>query len=554
MRNNKFLAMNLTVLCFLALACGAGTDNRLEVVLTDVSSTASASVETLAVPVSLIAVANESAIDSSPAAPYAEMERPMITYLENVIPPCTATVGSELEPCVPGVPPILEPASSAGSLPGWLYFGIPSFTGMLLGEFDEYHPTWAPHIVIRGTVVPDTNRCGLYSKEFFDYFRDSVDVDSYDSFYLNSSTYFCFVEVRVNEYIVGDGPPELTVIMYRYFLDILYPEELPSSEELYTDSSNTISRYEGKEMIMFLGPIDTQAVEAWDILTYKRGWWFVQRKNGEPPRAVAWSIDRATTDELRSQLDLPLDELVRQIKEAAEERLVLTGGRIGVDPSLPMLVTDANKLQDFYQQTGAVYEGEGATVLPPPVPGDEDLDQSPTRTGEGQPDQNPPVPGEEETGPPPTDDATTTSTSTTQPQAEETTTTVAAGPEAESSTTSTGTTRPQVEDTTTTSAATPSDDGTTTTGTTRPQAEEAATTTSTVQPAVDSGATTVPAVDVETTQPQSETTSTTGTTQLPDEGTTTLPQTEDTIPTPASTTRPSAEGNAPSDAPAPGSA
>ena len=312
---------------------------------------------------------------------------------------------------------------------------------------------------------------------------------------------------------------------------------------------------------MFLGPIDTRAVEAWDLLAFKRGWWFVQRKNGEPPRAVAWSIDRATTDELRSQLDLPLDELVRQIREAAEERRVLTGGRIGVAPGLPMLVTDANKLQDFYQQTGAVYEGEGATVLPPPVPGDEDPGLPPTRTGEGQPDPDPPVPGEEEASPPPTDDvATTTSTGTTQPQAEETTTTaVSTGPEDEASTTttSTGITRPQVEDTTTTSTTTPPGGGTTTTGTTRPQAEESTTTTS-AQPGVDNGVTTVPAVDVDAAQPQAEeetTSTTTGTTQPTDEGTTTLPQAEDAIPTPTGTTQPSAEGDAPSsDAPAQGSA
>ena len=476
------------------------------------------------------------------------MARRPLSYLEEVIPSCVPIDGSDIDPCLPvKLPPVEIPSNVTTTA----FTKLDSFVYMLTGKD---FPLWTPHIVIRGTVIPDTNRCGLYPEAFFDYY---VPPDSsYDSSILDSSTYFCFVEVRVNEYIVGEGPPELTVIMYRYFLSSRYPESWPSIEELYTDASNTIPRYEGKEMIMFLGPIDTRAVEAWDILTFHRGWWFVQRKNGETPRAVAWSIDRATTDELRSQLDLPLDELVRQIKEAAEERLVLTGGRIGVDASLPMLVTDANKLQDFYRQTGAVYEGEGATVLPPPVPGAEDPELPPTRTGEGQPDPDPPVPGEEETSPPPTDDAaTTTSTGTTQPQAEETTTTTAAGPEDGETTTSTGTTRPQVEDTTTTST-TPSDEGTTTTGTTRPQAGETTTTTSTAQPGADNGATTVPAVDVDTTQPQAEeTTSTTGAVQPPDEGTTTLPQAEDTIPTPTGTTQPSDEGNAPSsDAPAPGSA
>ena len=66
---------------------------------------------------------------------------------------------------------------------------------------------------------------------------------------------------------------------------------------------------------------------------------------------------------------MPLDDLVREVKQAHENRLVITEGRIGVESFLPMLVTDANKLQDHYGAVGAVYEGEGATVLPPPVPG-----------------------------------------------------------------------------------------------------------------------------------------------------------------------------------------
>ena len=66
---------------------------------------------------------------------------------------------------------------------------------------------------------------------------------------------------------------------------------------------------------------------------------------------------------------MPLSELIPLIKEAAEERTAITGGRIGVHSSLPLLVTDANKLQDYYGAVGAVYEGEGATVLPPPAPG-----------------------------------------------------------------------------------------------------------------------------------------------------------------------------------------
>ena len=75
------------------------------------------------------------------------------------------------------------------------------------------------------------------------------------------------------------------------------------------------------------------------------------------------------TPEERNRFDLALSELVERIKEAAENRPAVTGWRIGEDPNLPLLVTDANRLQDFYRAAGAVYEGDGATVLPPPIPG-----------------------------------------------------------------------------------------------------------------------------------------------------------------------------------------
>ena len=454
------------------------------------------------------------------------MARRPLSYLEEIIPPCVPIDGSDIDPCLPVR---LPPVEILPNVTTTAFTRIDSFIYLLTGKD---FPPFTPHIVIRGTVIPDTNRCGLYPTYIFDY----METNSYDSFYLNSSAYLCFVEVRVNEYIVGEGPPELTVKMYRYFLYSRYPEEWPSIEELDTDASHKISRYEGKEMIIFLGPIDTRAVEAWSRRAYKRGWWFVQRKNNETPRAVAWSINRATTDELRRQLDMPLDELVRQIKEAAKERLTLTGGRIGFDSSLPMLVTDANKLQDFYQQTGAVYEGDEATVLPPPVPGAEEPEQPPTRTGEGQPDPDPPAPGEEETSPPPTDDATTTTTTGTTQPPDNTTTTL---PQTEETTTTTSTTQPEVDDTTPSSTTMPVGDTTTTTGTTQPETEETTETTGTTQPAANTG-TTVPAVDVDTTRPQTEgtTSSTTGTTQPLDEGTTTLPQAEDNVPSSDDTTSP----------------
>ena len=460
------------------------------------------------------------------------MTRRPVSYLEDIIPPCVPIEGSEVDPCLP---PILPRVESSIHVTTTALTKLYSYTDLLMGR--DISPYWTPHtrtphIVIRGTGKPDTNRCALYPVELFDYELDGSDEYRSPELYTNAWLYLCFMDIRVNEYIVGQGPPDLTVQMYIYgFLD-LDLEDWPTLEQEYYDvASRRISNYEGKEMILFLGTTDTLAVEAWSLFGYPTEWWFIQHSNDEV-RAVSWRIDWATTDELRSQLNLPLDDLVRQIKEAAEERLTLVEGRVGVDSPLPMLVTDANKLQELYGALGAVYEGEGATVLPPPVPGGDEPELPPTRTGEGEPDATTiPAPGDE-SSPTTTDDAPapSSSTTTTLPQAEDTSTTT--------TDVTTSTTLPQAEDTlpatTTTTVPTP-------TGTTQPQVEEPASTTTstTAVPSDDTTGTTLPQVE----DPVPTTTGTTvgsappptGTVQPPGDGEPSEPPAEDPDSAPAGT-------------------
>ena len=124
-------------------------------------------------------------------------------------------------------------------------------------------------------------------------------------------------------------------------------------------------------MILFLGSSRTATVESWHVVDRWRAKWYIQRE-GDEIRAVSsdiyWIVE-GYNDYLLSQVDMLLSELIPQIKKAAEERTAITGGRIGAHSSLPLLVTDANKLQDYYRAVGAVYEGDGAAVLPPPAPG-----------------------------------------------------------------------------------------------------------------------------------------------------------------------------------------
>lgn len=351
-----------------------------------------------------------------------------LLYLEEVIPPCVPVENSMIEPCPVGPPPQVSNVTvhSYNVLPDTLQ----TFTEYLVRS-----PAFIPHIVVRVTVLPGTSRCGIYPVVQPNYESDNPQLE--EILY-----YDCFVEVRVNEYIVGTGPPLLTLSIYQdAMIGSIADEEVGLNKELDRAMQNAPSRvasaYDGQELVLFLSVSYTTVVESW-VAANGGDRWFVQR-DGDEVRVVSDLIHWARTDEHRRRLDMPLVELVREVKQAAEERMVITGGRIGQNSSLPLLVTDANRLQDFFGAVGAVYEGDGATVLPPPVPGGDEPAQDPTRVGEDPPGatSSVSVPGGG-ASPPPTDDASPTTAGTTIPAS--TTTTTAAVPQVEDSSPSASTT------------------------------------------------------------------------------------------------------------------
>ena len=497
------------------------------------------------------------------------MKRPEPSYLEEIIPPCIPVAGSEQDPCMPGVPPIVETSSSAGSLLGWLYYDMPSFAEMLLGEIDdEYYPLGAPHIVVRGTVLPNTTRCELYPIRSFD-LNDWGFFEDWDE-------YHCFANVRINEYIVGEGPPELTISLHQNSMSLRdRRDDWPNIKDeiimndLNDPKTRTAEAYEGRELVMFLKPAGSISIETW-TLGWQFSMWFIQR-GGDEIRAVAPDIVNAINDEQRARLDLPLAELVEGLKQAAEERTTITGGRIGVNRSLPMFITDANKLADYYQVTGTkYYSSGGTTALPPPVPGEDDPDPGTIPTDEGTTVTSVPVPGEETTVPPSTDDAgltvgqdTTTTTGVTTTEA--TTTTEAETPVTTESTptvtttteatTTTTTTATEAETPVTTESAptvtTTVESTETTTTTTEPAPAETVTgtttTTTTVPIEEPSGEEVAPATD-EPPEPGEETetttslTTTTAATPVDGDGAPGM-ETTTTIPTDDDGTAPAHDGN-----------
>lgn len=293
-------------------------------------------------------------------------------YLEEVIPPCVPLWDSSHDPC-----PVEEPTYvKVHSHRNPFYEGFPTWTEILLGEGPFM---LAVHLVVRGETKMDTTRCETYPRRFESFWHDFMqDTNLIDFAENNSLEHHCYLDIGVKEYIVGSGPPVLTVSMHSnliwWDLDD-WPENKPKDryiKELLDDpQSRVATAYEGKELILFLGTSTTIAVESLEVVGLMADLWFVQ-KDGDEVRAVAQDIRHARTEEQRSRLDLPLNDLTEQLKKAATERASITDGRIGSAPyPLPMLVTDANHLRDYFISVGAVYDdSDEATVLPPPVPGE----------------------------------------------------------------------------------------------------------------------------------------------------------------------------------------
>ena len=291
-------------------------------------------------------------------------------YLTQEIPSCTPVEGSTVDPCEPGVP-WMSRSSYGGSEPDGMRF--------LLEPLSPF-PVWVTYIVLRGTFLPGTVRCDADGKRFR---PPPYDNEGWSWTASPHSSIKCYADVRVNAYVLGSGPPTLTVLVwwedYWFTLDQEFAEKLRTSEERFLTEGGARSPssvaymsvpeggIEGREDILFIGPTNDASAETWEVFET----WGVERQEDGTVIAVHphrnyWSRNPGDYQTYRSQLEMELPAFTQAVTTANQERITEYEGRIGADEDLPDLITDANQLSQFYRDTGAYNHPDGPPAQPPP--------------------------------------------------------------------------------------------------------------------------------------------------------------------------------------------
>ena len=294
---------------------------------------------------------------------------PSPEYLVEDIPPCMPVAGSSVDPCEPDVDQYTESMGGAASGPE-----PESPTGMR--DVLNRDRGSIAHIVLRGTYLPGTVRC-TYGNPFRppSYMR-------YEEYDLLEHTHSidCFVDVRVGSYILGAGPSTLTVQRFWFtywpgdYISIAAEEGKSEQEYLENlkqqfESDEGLGGIAGREEILFLGPSGDASVEVWHIIGAS---WDVQRREDDTVIAVHpgrdyWRDDRPDEYQMHlSALEMDLPAFTQAVTTAHQARLTEYGGRIGPESDLPMLLTNANQIRQYYTAVGAYNHPDGPPVQPPP--------------------------------------------------------------------------------------------------------------------------------------------------------------------------------------------
>ena len=248
--------------------------------------------------------------------------------------------------------------------------------------------TAVPHVVFRGTFIPDTVRCvhGLRNRS------PSYTEQPWAQY---SSRYECYVDVRANAYILGTGPRRVTILLdYNNYYEGQFKEVAATrntTEEAMLERFRSLMEDQleganedlihrtgpgvyGREVILFVGPGANVSTEVWQYY----GFWDVQMQQDGTVLAVHphrdyWQQRRPQEYQThRAILEMTLPAFSQAVTAANAARIAEYGGRVGsttssdlkAGESLPMLITDINRLGTYLTGVSAAEDDPPAKPAP----------------------------------------------------------------------------------------------------------------------------------------------------------------------------------------------
>ena len=241
------------------------------------------------------------------------------------------------------------------------------------------------HLVVRGLYKPYTIRCVNTREQRHHGWINIRDWKIETGIGLMK----CYADLQVNDYLVGSGPSELTVLVYI----LPYWDRDAATDEIaaiLAQAENILLGIEqderhryfrnipasgiaNVESILFLGPELDASVEGWQA----RATWDLAEDDGtvmvRHPHWEYYEGDDYTVED-DGVIEWALADFTTEVQAAHTARLADYGGRIETghenydDADLPMLVTSATGLHAFHVETGNVNHPDGPPKLPPPIP------------------------------------------------------------------------------------------------------------------------------------------------------------------------------------------
>ncbi len=266
--------------------------------------------------------------------------------------PCVPVEGSELDPCEDSHPGLRSSLGASEPSP------LPEAPAPIANFFGDGDSIAATHLIVRATHLPNTTRCTASNPFRVADHQEGVLTG------VGAPGYHCYIDARVNEFYVGSGPSQMTLMIWRFeYYREPHNEEFRQAMEMGLGAA-----LEGREYVLFLGPSFDVSTEVWQIF----GVWKVGLKPDSSVVAIHPKRDRwlaenpAGTTQHASALEMTLPTLSAALTAAHTERMQRFGGRIGAGTDLPMLQTSAGNLRAYYEEVGAYDEGEPEPAQPPP--------------------------------------------------------------------------------------------------------------------------------------------------------------------------------------------